>query len=100
MEDPEDPEITEQKRETAGVFSRGAATYDRVGPAFFSHFGRRLVELAQIPSGARVLDIATGRGAVLFPAAEAVGPQGQVTRDRPVKGNGGRDRQGDRKREI
>jgi ubiquinone/menaquinone biosynthesis C-methylase UbiE len=50
-----------------------------VGPLFFSHFGRRLVELAQIPNGARVLDIATGRGAVLFPAAEAVGPQGNVT---------------------
>jgi len=79
MEDPENPEIAEQKREMAGVFSRGAATYDQVGPLFFSHFGRRLVELAQIPEGASVLDIATGRGAVLFPAAEAVGPQGHVT---------------------
>ena len=79
MEDTEDPKIAEQKRETAGVFSRGAATYDQVGPLFFSHFGHRLVELAQIPSGASVLDIATGRGAVLFPAAEAVGPQGHVT---------------------
>jgi hypothetical protein len=48
--------------------------YDRVGPRFFSHFGRRLVALAQIPSGAHVLDVATGRGAVLFPAAECVGP--------------------------
>lgn len=79
MEDSEDPKITEQKRETVGVFSRGAATYDQVGPLFFTHFGRRLVELAQIPNGARVLDIATGRGAVLFPAAEAVGEQGHVT---------------------
>lgn len=79
MEDQEDPKIAEQKRETAGVFSRGAATYDQVGPLFFSHFGRRLVELAQVPNGARVLDIATGRGAVLFPAAEAVGEQGHVT---------------------
>ena len=79
MSDQENPKITEQKRETAGVFSRGAATYGQVGPPFFSHFGRRLVELAQIPNGARVLDIATGRGAVLFPAAEAVGEQGHVT---------------------
>lgn len=79
MENPENSRIAEQKRETIGVFSRGAATYDQVGPPFFSHFGRRLVELAQIHPGARVVDIATGRGAVLFPAAEAVGPQGQVT---------------------
>jgi ubiquinone/menaquinone biosynthesis C-methylase UbiE len=79
MEDPENSKIAEQKRETAGVFGRGAATYDHVGPPFFSHFGRRLVELAELPSGARVLDIATGRGAVLFPAAEAVGEQGHIT---------------------
>ncbi|MGE5462125.1 MAG: class I SAM-dependent methyltransferase [Syntrophothermus sp.] len=37
------------------------------------------MELAQISNGARILDIATGRGAVLFPAAEAVGEQGHVT---------------------
>jgi len=37
-----------------------------------------IVELAQIPSGAHVLDVATGRGAALFPAAESVGTQGRV----------------------
>lgn len=79
MDDHDSPEIIEQKRETSGVFGRGAATYDQVGPRFFSHFGRRLVELAQIQSGAKVLDVATGRGAVLFPAAETVGSQGHVT---------------------
>ena len=31
-----------------GVFSRAAPVYDRVGPRFFSHLGRRLAELAQI----------------------------------------------------
>lgn len=62
-----------------GIFSRAAATYDTVGPQFFSRFGRRLVELADIPAGADVLDIAAGRGAILFPAAEAVGPNGSVT---------------------
>jgi len=71
-------ELVEQKQKVAGVFSRAAPTYDHIGPRYFSHFGRRLVELAQIPNGARVLDIATGRGAVLFPAAEAVGAQGHV----------------------
>jgi ubiquinone/menaquinone biosynthesis C-methylase UbiE len=72
------PDIHERKQGVAGVFGRAASTYDRLGPRFFSHFGRRLVELAQIPGGARVLDIATGRGAVLFPAAEAVRTGGYV----------------------
>lgn len=69
-----------QLKETyEGVFNRSAATYGQVGPGYFAHFGRRLVEFAQIPAGARVLDVACGRGAILFPAAEAVGPSGAVT---------------------
>jgi len=62
----------------AGFFGRAAASYDRMWPHAFEYFGRRLVELAQIPGGAQVLDVATGRGAVLFPAAAHVGPQGHV----------------------
>jgi O-methyltransferase/aklanonic acid methyltransferase len=61
-----------------GVFSRAAATYDRIGPQVFAHFGQRLVERAQLARGAAVLDIAAGRGAVLFPAARQVGPGGRV----------------------
>ena len=60
------------------MFSRVAPDYGRIGPPFFSHFGRRLVEVAEIPEDARVLDIASGAGAVLFAAAERVGPKGQV----------------------
>jgi ubiquinone/menaquinone biosynthesis C-methylase UbiE len=66
------------KEDVAGLFNRVASTYDRIGPRFFSHFGRRLVELAQIPNGADVLDVAAGRGAVLYPAAEQVGSHGHV----------------------
>ena len=62
----------------AALFSRSAETYDEVGVDFFSVFGRQLVEDADVRSGERVLDIGTGRGAVLFPAAEAVGPAGSV----------------------
>ena len=79
MDNNDRSEIIESKQGTAGVFGRAASTYDRIGPRYFSHFGRRLVDFAQIPSGARVLDIATGRGAVLFSAVKAVGPQGHVT---------------------
>ncbi len=74
----ETPEMAQRKQQVVGVFSRAAATYDQAGPRYLSHFGRRLVEAARIPAGSRVLDAATGRGAVLFPAAEAVGPQGLV----------------------
>jgi len=68
----------DKKEEIAGVFSRAAATYDRIGPRFFAHFGQRLVERAHIAPGATVLDVAAGRGAVLFPAAQQVGPRGRV----------------------
>ena len=64
------------KDDVTGIWDRAASTYDRIGPRFFSHFGRRLVELAQIPGGATVLDVATGRGAILFSAAKRVGPHG------------------------
>ena len=79
MDSHESSEIIERKQEVAGIFGRAALTYDRIGPRFFSHFGRRLVALAKIPSGANVLDVATGRGAVLFSATGVVGPQGHVT---------------------
>ena len=43
-----------------------------------TYFGRRLVELMDIPKGAAVLDVGTGRGASLVPAAGRVGPNGNV----------------------
>lgn len=66
------------KQRTAGIFDRVAPTYDRVGPRIFTHFGRALVQAARIAPGTAVLDVATGRGAALFPAAEAAGPSGTV----------------------
>jgi O-methyltransferase / aklanonic acid methyltransferase len=67
-----------RKELIAGVFDRTAPTYDRVGPRFFSHFGSRLVDVAALQVGDRVLDVACGRGAVLFEAAARVGPKGKV----------------------
>ncbi len=60
------------------VYDRAAASYERVGPPFFSYFGRRVVDLVGIPEGARVLDVACGAGAVLLAAVERVGPSGVV----------------------
>lgn len=59
-----------------GVFTRSASSYDRI--RYFPIFGEWLVEMAQIPEGAKILDIACGRGAVLFPAAERVASSGHV----------------------
>jgi ubiquinone/menaquinone biosynthesis C-methylase UbiE len=66
------------KTHISGVFSRASSSYDHVGPRVFSHQGKKLVEFARIPPGARVLDVACGRGEVFVPAAAAVSATGQV----------------------
>jgi ubiquinone/menaquinone biosynthesis C-methylase UbiE len=65
-----------RKTETAASFNSRAADFDRQG--LFAHFGRRLVEVVGVEPGQRVLDVATGRGAVLFPAIERVGTTGEA----------------------
>lgn len=60
------------------VFDGAAARYDCEGPHVFAQFGARLVELLNLVGGERVLDVATGKGAVLIPSAERVGRFGRV----------------------
>ena len=67
------------KANIADLYNRVASIYGRVGPDPFAYAGRGLVERIGINEGARVLDVGVGRGANLFPAAEKVGPHGQVT---------------------
>jgi ubiquinone/menaquinone biosynthesis C-methylase UbiE len=74
----ESDDIAQSKQRIGGIFGRAALTYDQVGPPFFPHFGKRLVDIAKISPGSKVLDVATGRGALLFPAGEAVGQSGHV----------------------
>jgi ubiquinone/menaquinone biosynthesis C-methylase UbiE len=66
------------KRQIVGVYERAAAQYAQVGPPFARLTGQRLVDLVGVASGDRVLDVACGRGASLFPTAAAVGPSGRV----------------------
>jgi ubiquinone/menaquinone biosynthesis C-methylase UbiE len=68
----------EYKEWVAGVFDRSSASYDRVGPRFFTYFGRGLVEFSGMAEGSRVLDVACGRGAVLAAASERAGESGDV----------------------
>jgi ubiquinone/menaquinone biosynthesis C-methylase UbiE len=67
-----------QKAQIRAAFDRLAPRYDVAGPGCFAHYGRRLVEVVAVESGQRVLDVAAGRGAVLFAAAEQVGSSGEV----------------------
>ena len=59
-------------------FEKNAERYDQSGVPFFTTFARRLVELLAPQPGERALDIGSGRGAVAFRLADAVGTDGRV----------------------
>ncbi len=56
------------KEQIAGLYHRVASVYGQTGPRIFAYAGQHLVERAGIAQGAHVLDVATGRGAILFAA--------------------------------
>ncbi|MFH0768664.1 MAG: class I SAM-dependent methyltransferase [Chloroflexota bacterium] len=60
------------------IFDGAATSYDRVGPSIFAQFGTRLIEHVPLGPDTHVLDVATGNGAVLLPAALRVGSKGHV----------------------
>ncbi|PPK67090.1 methyltransferase domain-containing protein [Actinokineospora auranticolor] len=57
------------------AYDKSAGNYNA---AMFNPIGRKVVDLLDLGRGERVLDIGCGRGACLFPAADAVGPTGHV----------------------
>jgi len=65
-----------RKISIAHGFDLVAGTFDSVNGPFFDSLGTRLVQLAGVRPGDRVLDLGCGRGAVLLAAAQAVGPDG------------------------
>jgi len=69
----------EIKKDITNIFNKVSAVFDGSGPKYFTYFGERLVEFAGVKEGERVLDVASGKGASLFSAAEKVGKSGVVT---------------------
>lgn len=67
-------DVEESKQSVVGLFGRVAAGYDEVG--FFHQVAQRLLALAGVGHGMRILDVACGAGAVLVQAARLVGPAG------------------------
>lgn len=61
------------------AFDEIAGRYDTTGPQFAAPIAARVVELAGLIPGEKVLDVGCGAGAVLVRAAQAVAPGGHVT---------------------
>jgi ubiquinone/menaquinone biosynthesis C-methylase UbiE len=70
---PENPQAR-----AAFAYNAAADFYDASPLSFWEYFGCRTIELASLPIGSRVLDVCCGTGASALPAAEAVGPTGNV----------------------
>lgn len=68
----------ERKRNVTNLFNKVSSVFDSSGPRYFAYFGERLVEQAGVKEGEYVLDVASGKGASLFPSIEEVGPKGKV----------------------
>lgn len=73
MPDP----IVFNKQMAEETYDAAASSYDSIW--FFKDCGQRLIDLLDVRPGAKVLDVATGTGMVLMPAARRVGPNGHVT---------------------
>lgn len=70
--------VADVHEQLIAAYDRAAPTYDTAAFSHFAPFGKRLAELADLAPGERVLDAGCGAGAVLVPAAERVGPDGEA----------------------
>lgn len=59
------------------LWERAADSYETVLP-YFGPMGERLVAVAEIQPGERILDVGCGKGSSLLPAAAATGPEGRA----------------------
>jgi ubiquinone/menaquinone biosynthesis C-methylase UbiE len=71
--------LTQHKQQVARIYNMAAAGYDSHALRFFPSCARRLVELAGLSAGQKILDVATGTGAAALIAAQKAGASGEVT---------------------
>jgi len=60
------------------TYNAAADHYDHPALSFWDRFGRRTVERLPLAPGMSILDVCCGMGGSALPAAERVGPRGQV----------------------
>jgi len=74
----DNPEHQQLVEKIASLFDLVADVYDNPSQRFFSFCADRLIHKIQPYQGHKLVDIATGTGAVAIPAAQAVGPSGRI----------------------
>ncbi|MGB5439149.1 MAG: class I SAM-dependent methyltransferase [Gammaproteobacteria bacterium] len=79
MPTPSSSELKQRERATWALAASGWKRRDALLRKGAAPVSTRLLELAAIAPGQRVLDIASGLGEPAIPAAQLVGPGGQVT---------------------
>lgn len=68
----------QHKQQVRDTFDEVSSGYDNPATRFFPFCADRLVGFVRPKPGSKVLDVATGTGAVAVPFAQAVGPTGRV----------------------
>lgn len=71
-------QLNERKQQVASGFNLASAGYDKPALRFLCACAQRLVEFANLQSGQKILDIATGTGTAAIAAAKTVGSQGHI----------------------
>lgn len=66
------------QRRAAFAYNAAADFYDASPLGFWNYFGRKTIERLSLQNGSRVIDVCCGAGASALPAAEFVGPEGEV----------------------
>ena len=74
----DNPEHQQLVKKITSLFDLVADGYDNPSTRFFSFCANKLVHKIQPLMGYKLLDIATGTGAVAITAAQAVGPSGHI----------------------
>ncbi len=72
------PMPEDAKQKITALFQQVANRYDNPAMRYFPFCGDRMITHLRPRPGEKILDIATGTGAVALPAAQAVAPHGRV----------------------